>query len=149
MAIQAIDGCRLFEDTWRLRLVPIVDDHRGLHGEQLFGREDQLLIRQTSNNYLFKDYPRTVDVQFKVCSQGVSGSTDAKLMSFVDDLSRCACAECCIVLFGHGFGSRAIRNTTRRAGELSGHNKHIRVMCAVGNVLDRHVKSLIDHGKFL
>jgi hypothetical protein len=151
-------GQQMFEAFWRGFKIPIVGDHRTHHEPQIFPRHERLLIRQppiefryrnARADYLYKDYPRNLDVLFEIRSQIGGGTTDEKLLSTVETLAGCTYPVCCLVLFGNGFRGWVRTAALHRARELSRGNKRIKVIDgAVGDVLYRHLTHLVEHGDF-
>lgn len=151
-------GRKVFEDLWSSFSVPIVDDDPGYHSTQLFPRADKVLIRRPSVDYgkwqsssrcsyLYKDYGKNISVLFEVRSQLGSGSTDSKLVDIVDSLLSCEFSDCCLVLIGNGFRRTVRVRVHERVREMQSANKRIKIVNAVGNVLQRQIDNLIQNGR--
>lgn len=144
---QSIAAESLFEDEFRALRVPVAVDHMSLYGDQLFASDERILIRQPHSNYLYRDLGRNLNVRMVVRSQVVSGSTDAKLINTLDELAMHPLADCWLVLYGRGYRGNILQVLNKKVAALSGPNKRVRLIMALGDVLGRNVRRLVEEGK--
>ena len=137
-------GQQMFEGYLRGFKIKIVNDHPSYRQPRV-----EFAYRNANADYLYKDYERNFDVLWEVRSQIGGGTTDEKLISTIETLASCPYSHCGLVLFGDGFRGWVRQAAAQRAQELSGGNKDIRVINAVGDVLYRHLQHLIEQGQFL
>jgi hypothetical protein len=136
--------------------IPIVEDDAGYHGIQLFPQSGQLLIRQvkyelesglTRFDYVYRDFGRGITLPIEIKSQLGSGSTDQKIIHSLEELHEAASPGAWLVLFGGGFRKKIQDAAHRKAQRMSAGNKRVRVINAVGNVLFRYFRRLVDDGE--
>lgn len=151
-------GEQQFEAAMRAFGLDIVKDDPGYHGVSLFPQPRPFVIRQPvldfegrekRADYLYVDEKKNIRVLIEIRSQLGGGTTDEKLLSTLEDLGKAQFADCWLVLFGTGFRGWVINEAYKKAKCLSNHNKRVKVTHALGDVLYRQVKHLVERGKLL